>query len=276
VDEQLETNRLAWDECAALHARGCAYYPVEAFKAGQTGLRPNTPDDLGDVRGQRLLHLQCHFGMDSLMWVRQGAVVTGVDFSPVAIAQARRLATESGLEATFLEADVCQLPDQLRAQFDMVLSYCGTITWLGNLKDWARGIARCLKPGGFFYLADCHPLSLAMEVSADQSVPQPHYSYFGRGQPIRCDEPGTYALPQAKTEHNVTYQWQHTIQDILSALIAAGLQLEFLHEFPFAFYQRYSHPDRKLMRQDEQGWWHLIDGDQLIPLILSLKAVKTA
>ena len=274
MDDPTQTNRLAWDECAALHARGCEYYPVEAFKAGREGLRPNTPDDLRDVRGQRLLHLQCHFGMDSLMWVRQGAVVTGVDFSPVAIAEARQLTAATGLDATFVEADVCRLPDELSGRFDIVLAYCGVICWLADLAGWARGIARCLRPGGFFYLADGHPMSLAMEVQPGESTPRLHYSYFNDGQPIRSDDPGTYALPQAKTEHNVTYQWQHSLADVVGALVAAGLRLEFLHEFPFALYEAYVQPGRPLMRRDEHGWWHLVEGDGLVPLSFSLKAVK--
>jgi len=274
LDEPSKINRQAWDECAAIHAAGNDVYPVAAFKAGKAGLTPNTPDDLGDVRGKRLLHLQCHFGLDSLMWVRQGATVTGVDFSPVAIAAARALAAETGLPATFIEADVCNLPDSLADRFDIALSYYGTITWLGDSKQWARGIARCLKPGGFLYLADCHPAALAMEVAEGESVPRPHHAYFGDGRPIRCEGSGTYADRSAKTRHNVTYEWQHTIQDIVAAIIEAGMRLEFLHELPFSYYEKFSHPDRPLMRQDERGWWHLLAGDGLLPLMFSLKASK--
>jgi len=276
LDEAVRINRQAWDERATIHVRGNASYPVEAFKAGTAGLKPNTPDDLGDVRGRRLLHLQCHFGLDTLMWVRQGATVTGVDFSPVAIAEARSLAAETGLEATFIEADVCNLPDNLAEQFDVALSYYGTIMWLGDLKRWAAGIARSLKPGGFFYLADYHPVALAMEIADDEFVPRPGCNYFNDGRPMGCKGPGTYAAPLAETRHNVTYQWQHTLQDIVCALVGAGLRLEFLHEFPYSFYEQYRHPDRKLMRQDERGWWHLVQGDGLLPLMFSLKASKSS
>jgi SAM-dependent methyltransferase len=274
MDEPNRINRDAWNERATIHVGGSPSYPVEAFKAGKAGLKPNTPDDLGDVRGRRLLHLQCHFGLDSLMWVRQGAAVTGVDFSPMAIAEARSLAAATGLSASFLEADVANLPDSLAQQFDIALSYFGTILWIGDLKHWARGIARSLKQGGFFYLADDHPAALAMEIAPGESVPRPHFKYFGDGTPTACQRSGTYAAPLAKVEHDVTYQWQHTLQDIVSAIVAADLRLDFLHEFPYAFREAYSQPDRKLMHQDEHGWWHLLDGAELLPLMFSLKASK--
>lgn len=274
MDDPTKTNRLAWDEMAAIHARGSVTYPVEAFKAGQAGLTPNTPDDLGNVRGKHMLHLQCHFGMDSLMWVRQGAVVTGVDFSPAAVAQARELSAQTALAATFIEADVAELPEHLSGQFDIVLAYYGVMPWVGNLPGWARGIVRCLRPGGFFYLADTHPLAEVMEVPQDERVPRLCHPYFTDGQPA-CFETngGTYANPTAQTRIRTRYEWQHTLQDILGSLLAAGLRLEYLHEFPHCFYERY-YPDRKLMRQDEQGWWHLLEGDGLVPLMFSLKAVR--
>jgi SAM-dependent methyltransferase len=269
VDDPMTLNRRAWDEAAVLHAQGNDYYPVERFKAGQVGATPNIPDDLGDVRGRRLLHLQCHFGMDSLLWVRQEAVVTGVDFSPMAIAKARQLASEVGLAATFLEADVCNLPENLGGQFDIVLTYCGTFIWLGDLAGWARGIARSLAPGGFFYLADFHPQFLVMEVPTGETILRPRFEYFGNGRPIRSVSSGTYAVPDAPTENNVTYEWQHTTADLVCALADAGLRLDYLHEFPYCF-----DDGRKQMRQDERGWWHLVEGEGLVPLMLSIKAIK--
>jgi SAM-dependent methyltransferase len=274
LDEPIETNRQAWDEHAAIHVMGNTSYPLEAFRAGKAGLSPNTPDSLGDVRGKRLLHLQCHFGLDSLMWARQGAIVTGVDFSKVAIAEARKLAVEVAVNATFIEADVLNLPDAFTEQFDVALSYYGVIPWLGNLGEWADGIARCLKPGGFFYLADCHPIATAIEVPQGESVPRLQDAYFGDGRPMRCEGSGTYAAPEAKTQHNITYQWQHALQDVLGALLDAQLRLVHFHEFPYSFYEKYSRPDQKLMYQDEGGWWHLLHGDGLVPLMFSIKFSK--
>jgi hypothetical protein len=148
--------------------------------------------------------------------------------------------------------------------------YYGVITWLRGLRSWADGIARALRPGGFLYLADCHPVALAMEVPQGESVPRLQDRYFNDGQPLRCQGAGgTYAAPKAKTQCNITYQWVHALQDIVGALLAAGLRLEYLHEFPYTFYRKWSP-----MRQDEQGWWHLLEGAGLVPLMFSVKAVR--
>jgi SAM-dependent methyltransferase len=274
LDEASRVNRELWDEHAALHARGRTSYDVEAFKAGRAGLRPNTPDDLGDVRGKRMLHLQCHFGMDSLMWVRQGAIVTGVDFSPVGIAEAKKLAKETGLDAEFIEADVCALPDRLSGEFDLVVNYFGVLPWLGDLGKWGREISRCLKRGGIFYLADCHPIALAMEVVKGEFIPRPCLSYFEDGEAVRCEGSGTYAAPSAKTQQNVSYQWQHSMQEIIGSLIEAGMRIEYLHEFPYTYYEKYSAEGEKIMRQDERGWWRLVNGDGFVPLMFSIYARK--
>jgi SAM-dependent methyltransferase len=273
LDEASRVNREVWDEHAALHASGATSYPVEAFKAGRAGLRPNTPDDLGDVRGKRMLHLQCHFGMDSLMWVRQGAIVTGVDFSPVGIAEAKKLSEETGLVTEFIEADVCALPDRLSGEFDLVVNYFGVLPWVGDLRKWARGISRCLKSGGVFYLADCHPIALAMEVADGELVPWPCVDYFGDGKAVRYESlSGTYAAPSAETRHNVSYQWPHSLQEIIGSLIEAGMRIEYLHEFPYTYYEKYSGEGEKIMWQDEREWWRLIKGDGFVPLMFSIQA----
>ena len=155
------------------------------------------------------------------MWVWQGAIVTGVDFSPVAITEAKKLSHETGFPAEFIEADVCDLPGRLSGKFDIAVNYFGVLPWIPNLEKWAREIARTLKRGGFFYLADCHPVALAMEVTGDAMIPQPVSAYFGDGTPARYESSGTYAAPEAKTHHNVTYQWQHSMQEIIGSIIEA-------------------------------------------------------
>lgn len=269
---RLAANRAAWDEMAAIHAGGA--YDVEGFRTGRSGVKPNVPDELGDVTGKRLLHLQCHFGMDTLMWARQGAEVTGVDFSPVAIQEARKLRDELGLQARFVQSDVLELPGNLQGQFDIVLTYYGVLPWLPDLRRWGQVIAHFLTPGGFFYVADTHPVAALYEVWEGDSGPALHYDYFthGRAQRSEADQ-GTYADPTAHRESRVTYEWQHTLQDILDAVIGAGLRVEYLHEFPYTFYNaHYYREGPALMRQDADGWWWMSENAQRLPLMFSLRA----
>jgi ubiquinone/menaquinone biosynthesis C-methylase UbiE len=274
MDERLQANQRAWDEMTAIHVGGA--YRVEDFKAGKKGTQPNIPDDIGNVAGKSILHLQCHFGMDSLMWVRQGARVTGVDFSPKAIAEAKKLATETGLQAEFIQSDIGALPDVLGGQqFDIVLTYYGTITWLPDIRRWGEVVARFLKPGGFFYIADTHPIAHLYEAVRGEERLRLEYPYFTDGKEIRCEsEGGTYASPDATRNHRVTYQWQHTLASILDALVCRGLKIDYLHEFPHTFYDMYYYNDASLMTRDENGWWHLKKSDGSLPLMFSLKATK--
>ncbi|OIO92866.1 MAG: hypothetical protein AUJ96_31475 [Armatimonadetes bacterium CG2_30_66_41] len=273
MDPRLQTNRLAWDERATIHAGGA--YPVEAFKAGRVeGITP-LPDDLGEVPGKSLLHLQCHIGLDTLTWARRGARVTGVDFSPVALREAQNLADELGLYATFVASDIAELPGVLAGEFDIVLTYYGTITRLPDLTAWARTIHHFLKPGGFLHLADTHPFAAILEAPKGGRRPEPAYDYFNGGKSLRIESAGgTSADPSAATAHRVTYQWLHPLQEVLGSLLDAGLRLDYLHEFPFTFYNLYYYENEHLMRQDEDGWWHPVDSPNRLPLMFSVKASK--
>jgi SAM-dependent methyltransferase len=268
----LDANRAAWDEMAAVHAAGA--YDVEGFLAGRTGTKPNVPDDLGDVTGKRMLHLQCHFGMDTLMWARQGARVTGVDFSPVAIQEAHKLRDAAGLEARFVQSDVLKLPDSLQGQFDIVITYYGVLPWLPDLKRWGQVIAHYLAPGGFLYVADTHPVAALYEVWEGDPGPSLHYDYFQGGRAQRFESSGgTYADPSAKTEFRETFEWQHTLQDVFGAVIGAGLRVEYLHEFPYTFYNmHYYQQGPPLMHQDTHGWWWMRENSHRLPLMFSLRA----
>ncbi|MCZ7646684.1 MAG: class I SAM-dependent methyltransferase [Planctomycetota bacterium] len=275
MDDRLKLNREHWDERARLHATGDTNYRIDRFKRGEYGWERNVPDDLGDVRGLKLLHLQCHFGMDSLLWAKQGAEVTGVDFSETAIAHARELSEEVKVPARFVCGVIEALPDGMNGQFDAVLTYHGTVTWLPDLAPWARTIARCLKPGGWFYLCDTHPFATMLEVTAGGERLDFRYNYFAGATPERREDSGSYSARDAKTRHNVTYQWTHTLGAILGALTGAGLRIEYLHEFPYTFWNAYQGARGSLMRHREADWWHLKDGDRL-PLMFSLKADKPA
>jgi SAM-dependent methyltransferase len=234
--EELELNRRHWDEATRIHTRANVY-GVEDFKAGQCRLHRVEVEEVGDVRDKRLLHLQCHFGIDTLSWARRGARVTGVDFSAEAIAFARELAGETGLSAEFVCSDLYALPSALPAErsYDIVYASYGVLNWLPELSAWGRLIARYLRPGGFFYIVEAHPTARIFPMDEDMPKARsfrPFFPYFHDPAGIRWPPSSDYADEQAKHEIGA-HEWQHSMSDILNALIGAGLTLEWLHEFPF-------------------------------------------
>ena len=198
LDEYLKANLARWDEWTKVH-EASELYDVEGFRAGRSSLTSIEESELGPLVGDgtRLLHLQCHFGMDTLSWARRGATVTGVDFSGEAVELARRLADEVGLSggATFLQSDVYELPDRLSGLFDVVFTSWGVLNWLGDLDTWARVAAAYVRPGGIFYMAEFHPFAFLL---ADDATPRSlriGYPYFQYGKPLRFDEPGILRRP---------------------------------------------------------------------------------
>ncbi len=274
MNEHAETNRAWWDEKVSLHARS-AFYDMRAFKDGELTLRDLERSELGDVVGKSLLHLQCHFGLDTLFWARLGAEVTGVDFSEEGIALARSLSEELGIEASFVCSDVYDLPRILADQFDIVFTSYGVLCWLPDLMRWAEVIAHYLTPGGTFYIAETHPFALAFYDGEDAEALRVHYPYFHSPEPMRFEDEGSYAEPEAEVSHRVTYEWAHSLGDVVNALISAGLQIQFLHEFPRACYRMFPS-----MEEDGDGWWCLTTADgsisteDPIPLTFSLKATR--
>jgi len=160
MDEYLAANRALWDEWTAIHETS-SFYDLEAFKAGGSRLRDYEVDEVGDVTGKSLLHLQCHFGIDTLSWARLGARVTGADFSDRAIELGRSLAAELRLDATFVRSDLYDLPSVLDGQFDVVYTSRGVLGWLPDLGRWAGVVAHFLRPGGVFYMTEIHPVAQA-------------------------------------------------------------------------------------------------------------------
>src|SRR5579883_209573 len=200
-----EANRGLWNGWAKLH-KDSAFYDVPAFKAGQSTLKHVELKELGDVAGKRLLHLQCHFGLDTLSWARRGAIVTGVDFAPDSIAQAKALGEEIGVAAEFLVSDALDLPAELDNRFDIVFTSYGALPWLGDLNRWANGIARCLAPGGVFYMVEFHPFLDMLDANGEQIAG----SYFGEGEPEHTVSVGSYAAPDFPFTHE-NYQWFHPL-----------------------------------------------------------------
>jgi SAM-dependent methyltransferase len=236
LDEFLKANLASWDESVALHAAS-ELYDVEGFKAGRSSLSTLEVEELGPLvhPGTRLLHLQCHFGLDTLSWARRGAVVTGVDFSGEGIATARALADEVGLSAraTFVRSDIESLPGALEGLFDVVYTSWGALIWLGDLGRWAEVVAHFLAPGGVLYVAEFHPYAYLLAEDSTPDSLRVGYPYFQYGTPQRFDEEGDYADPTAKPRHTVTYEWNHGFAEIVDPLLRHGLRLEFLREFPY-------------------------------------------
>ena len=230
---------------------------------------PLERQELGEVEGHDLLHLQCHFGLDTLSWARLGARVTGVDSSEEGIALARLLSDELGIEATFICSDIYDLPNVLSVQYDIVYTSYGVLSWLPDLTAWADVIAHFLKPGGTFYIVEIHPFAYVFSDEEDAEGLEVHYPYFHDPEPLRFEEGGSYAARDAEVTHNVTYEWTHSVSDIVNSLISAGLRIEFLHEFPFACYKMYP-----FLEEDEVGQWWLTENDGSIPMTFSLKATR--
>ncbi|MFC2038726.1 class I SAM-dependent methyltransferase [Chloroflexota bacterium] len=265
MDEYLKNNRELWDELTPIHEQA-EEYGVREFKAGECSLRPTEKKEVGDVSGKSLLHLQCHFGMDTLSWARLGAAVTGMDFSEKAIDLARSLSRETGIKADFICCDVYDLPSMLTGEFDIVFTSYGVLAWLPDLNRWAEIIARYLRPGGFFYIVEGHPVLQIFENSEEARDFEVRYSYFHRQEPTEWEPEGDYA-DRSATVQNSSYEWTHNMGEIINALIGAGLRIEFLHEFPVSGYRWSSFTEKTA-----NGEWH-IEGDK-IPLTFSIKAVK--
>jgi SAM-dependent methyltransferase len=270
VTGYLEANRRHWDEVVPVHIAS-EMYDVAGFKAGGTALKPVELEELTGVRGKTLLHLQCHFGLDTLSWAREGAAVTGIDFSAPAIEAARSLAAESDIDARFIASDVYGLPERLDEQFDIVFTSYGALFWLPDVERWAQVAARYVRPGGTLYLVEFHPIAGIFDATPDLPDLTVRWPYFCSAEPLRFDEDGTYADRAATLQHRTTYSWPHPTSEVVSALIDAGLRIEFFHEFPFSVEQFLPG-----MRQGERHVFRLANHDGSVPLLYSIKATKPA
>lgn len=266
--EYTKSNLHLWNEWTSIHEKS-EHYDLEGFKAGQSSLNALEMEELGDVSGKSLLHLQCHFGKDTLSWARLGATVTGADFSDRAIALAQSLSRELNIPATFVCSDIYELPRVLPGQFDIVYTGGGALSWLPDIGRWAEVVAHFLRPGGTFYVLEIHPFSLIFENSQDDPELKLHYQYFQPPEPLKFDTHGSYAAPDADF-HFVEYSWIHSLGGIVSSLINAGLRIEFLHEFPYTMHNT----QFSGMERNAEGWWQVKGQKSEIPLMFSIKATK--
>ena len=260
--QYFDANKESWNKRTAVH-KTSAFYGLEAFKKGGSSLNKIELEEVGDVKGKSLLHLQCHFGMDTLSWARKGATVTGIDISDEAIKIAQQINDELNSGASFICCNVYDTAQYVQDEFDIVFTSYGTIGWLPDLKPWAKMIAAKLKPGGFFYIADFHPTLWML----DDTMEKLTYSYFNDAV-IVTQQQGTYTDRDAPINHT-EYGWNHPFSEIFDALITAGLQIEFLHEYCFSPYNCFANTE-----QGEDGMWRLKEKGNKFPMMYSVKAVK--
>lgn len=267
----MRANRDLWDAWTTINAAS-AFYDVESFRNGQRPIRLADYEraEIGPVAGQTLLHLQCHFGLDSLSWARLGAIVTGMDFSERGIAAARALSAELDIPARFIVSNLYDLPAVLDGQFDVVYTSKGVLGWLPDIAGWARVAARFVKPGGIFYVTEIHPVAQAFE-NEGVAVGELRlaYPYWSHVEPLTFEVHGSYADTSAPTEGLVEHGWDHSLGEIVTALIEAGLHIDFLHEFDFVDWPI------DFLVEGPDGRWRLPPGTAgQLPLFFSLRASK--
>ena len=276
-----DANKDSWNKRTAVH-KDSAFYDLASFKNGKTSLNKIELDELGDVNGKSLLHLQCHFGLDTMSWEREGAIVTGVDISNEAIKLAKKISAELKLNATFICANVYDLVNSSKvphseiseqsdvyelssreATFDIVFTSYGTIGWLPDLDGWAKMIAERLRPGGIFYIADFHPVLWMM----DENFEQIKYNYFNT-EVIAEENAGTYTDRDAPIRSK-EYCWNHPFSEIFTSLIKNGLTILQFNEYPFSPYNCFNNTER-----GNDGMWRIKGMDEKLPMMYSIKAVK--
>jgi len=265
-----DANKERWDERARVwYERDHEDMSVKSFLEGETTLKPYELKEMGNVEGKTLLHLQCNFGLDTLSWAREGAIVTGIDISSEGIRLAKVVAKQAKLESNFIESNLYNLPKVLTEKFDIVYTSIGVLHWLNDLKEWGKIIANYLKPDGFFYIAEIHPISMIFEdnwFGKSQNIKglQLYYDYFHDPKPRESISDWI-----DKTNPKKEYWWAHSMSDIINSLIEVGLRIEFLNEYPFTVWKQYPFAEREL-----DGYYRLKNQKAEIPLLFTLKAVK--
>ena len=276
--EWLDVNRAQWDEKVPLHLAS-EFYDQSALRAGAGRLYPIEEAELSRVfpqglEGLRVLHLQCHFGADSLVLAQRGATVVGVDFSKPAVMAARELAASVGLSdrSRFIVSNVYDLRHMLPEpeSFDVVYTTWGTIGWLPDVEEWARLIAWFLKPGGTFYFADSHPLAWVFdnaEGDGEEGLPSFTFPYDTDGVADEVDDASDYAT-DLEVENTRSFEWMHPLGETLTALIDAGLAIDFMnehYEVPFRMFEGLVPAPDRMFTWPDKKW---------LPLSMSLAATR--
>jgi len=257
-----EVNKKAWNDRTDVHFES-EFYDVAKFIEGESSLNTIELDLLGDITNKSILHLQCHFGMDSISLNRLGAETTGVDLSDKAIDRAKELALKTNSNTRFIQSDIYELGDHLDEQFDIVFTSYGTIGWLPDMDKWAKIVSQFLKPGGDFIFVDFHPVVWMFDEQFDKIG----YNYFNSG-PIKETSSGTYAEKDAEIELK-TISWNHGMSEVVNSLLQNGLEIKQLNEFNYSPYDCFNETVKIAEKQFRIK--HL--GDK-IPMVYSIRAVK--
>lgn len=237
MDPRLAANQANWDDRTSVHLES-RFYDVEGWLRERRGPHPDELEMLGDVSGLQLVHLQCHFGLDTLAWARVGAQVTGLDFSAAAIDAARNLARRAELDdrSTFVQADVHDAVTALGGErFDIVYVSLGALCWLPSVDRWAEQVAALAAPGGRVFLHDVHPVSWAL---ADDELRVEH-TYFEESDPYVGESDATYTDASRPLQATRTFEWNHGIGEVVSALLGQGLVLDRLTEHDWTVWPRF-------------------------------------
>lgn len=263
MKDYTKENKKWWNTVTPIHYKS-ELYNLKEFKKKKNSLISIEHEELGSiVKGKDMLHLMCHFGMDTLSWAKMGANTTGVDMSDKSVELAKKLSREIKVPAKFICSDIYELPNVLDKKFDIVFTSYGVLCWLKNIKKWARLINHFLKDGGVFYIVELHPFTNIL--SYDFKL---FYKYFKRG-PYIDDSSGTYTDWDANVK-GFTYEWSYTLSDVINVFINEGMKIDFVHEFPFTMYDQFP----GFMEQNDKGQFVLKNKKIEIPLLFSLKATK--
>jgi SAM-dependent methyltransferase len=269
-----EINRLNWDERAPAHAASPNYHVAE-FATDPDFLSYVVRFDLprlGDIAGLRGVHLQCHIGTDTISLARLGARMTGLDFSPAALAEARRIAALAGAEVDFVEAELYDAVSVLGAgQFDLVFTGVGAVGWLPDIRRWARTVADLLRPGGRLFIREAHPMMWSIDEERNDGVLSVDYPYFETPEPLVFEDDGTYVETDVVFSHTTTHSWNHGLGETIGALLDVGMELTALEEHRSVPWEGL--PGHMVCDENEE--WHLKERPERVPLTFTLQARKT-
>ncbi len=269
TSDRLAFNRANWDDRVPIHVAS-RFYDVETWMRDRPGLRPWEVEVFGDVAGLDVVHLQCHFGLDTLALADAGARVTGLDFSAAAIAEARSLADRAGLagRARFVEADVLDAAVALAPEtYDLVYVSLGALCWLPHVSRWAAQVAALLRPGGRLYLHDGHPLAWAL---AEDDLRVEH-SFFEEAEPHVDDSDVTYTDGDRRLTNARSYEWNHSLGEIVTAVIDHGLRVDTLVEHDWTVWPRFPW----LIETPDHRWGPPSDRPR-VPLTFTLSATRAS